>query len=124
MTKTTTALSQEFKEYNGAMAKLNIYGSTLDTLNSGYYVITLTTKTWYIGHRKNFSRNPQAVETEIITARQYACYVTSIGFFRDRVGKAYTAAGYIPVRLTCYSPDRTIKIERTFAVALDKPPWE
>ena len=123
-TTNTAALSQEFKAYNGAMAKLNIYGSTLDDLNSGHYVIRLTTKTWYLGGRKSFSRNPQRVETEEVTARQYACYVSSVGFFRDRVGKAHTPAGFIPVRLTCYSPDRTIKIERTFTVALDKPPWD
>jgi hypothetical protein len=115
-TTNTLALSQEFSQYNRSMAKIGIYGSTLDALNDGSYAITLTTKTWYRGEHKAFSRSPQVTETGKITARQYACYVSSIGFFRDRVSKAYTAAGFIPVRLTCYSPDRAIKIERTFSV--------
>jgi hypothetical protein len=118
-TMNTTALSQEFKGYSRSMAKIGIYGSTLDTLNDGSYDITLTTKTWYRGERKAFSKNPQVTETGKISARQYACYVSSVGFFRDRVNKAYTAAGFIPVRLTCYSPDRAIKIERVFCFALD-----
>ena len=116
--ETKTMLSQEFKEYNKEMAKLNVYGSTLDTLDSGSYDIKLTTKTWYLEDRKSFSKKPQMIESEDITARQYACYISSVGFFRDRIGKGYTYVGFIPVRLTCYSPDKTIKIERTFHIAL------
>jgi hypothetical protein len=110
MTMTKTALSQEFQEYNRTMAKLNVYGSTLDALNSGYYVITLTTRTWNLGGRKSFSRSPQSVEKSKITARQYACCVTSVGF--------------VPVQLTCTSPDRATKIERTFSITHDTPPWD
>ena len=120
----TNALSQEFKDYNRAMAKVNVYGSTLDSLNSGDYTIVLTTRTWHIESRKNFSKNPQSVETENITARQYACYITSIGFFGDRVGMGYTPVGYIPTNLTCKSPNRDIKIERTFSITPDTPPWD
>jgi len=112
----TATLSQEFKEYNGAMAKLNVFGSTLDDLNNGNYIITLATRIWYLRNLKNFSKNPQAVEIEKITARQYACYISSVGFFNDRVKMNYTPIGIIPTRLTCYSPDRSIKIERTFHV--------
>ena len=124
MENTTTALSQEFASYNRQMAKWGVYGSTLDTLNNGNYAITLTTKTWNLGGRKCFSRDPQSVETETITARQYACYISSVGFFRDRVSSGYTPVGYIPVRLTCYSPDRIIKIDRYFYIEIDKPPWD
>ena len=111
-------LSQEFKEYNREMSQYGVYGSTLDDLDSGSYDIMLTTKTWYLEDRKSFSKKPQMNESEDITARQYACYISSIGFFLDRVGKGYTYVGFIPVRLTCYSPDITIKIERTFHIAL------
>jgi hypothetical protein len=112
----TITLSQEFKEYNLAMAKLKVYGSTLDDLNNGNYIITLTTKIWHLGGCKYFPKQPSEVETEEITARQYACYVSSVGFFNDRVSMNYTPVGFIPTRLTCYSPDRNIKIERTFNV--------
>jgi hypothetical protein len=117
------ALSQEFADYNRTMARLNVYGSTLDALNGGGYTITLTTRTWNKGSRQAFARNPDTTETESITARQYACFVSSVGFFRDRVSNGYTPVGYVPVRLTCYSPDRTTMIERTFRIVYDTPPW-
>ena len=123
MTNTTT-LSQEFRSYNKSMAKLGVSGSTLDDLSNSDYTIMLTTKTWHLEHRKSFSKKPQSVKSESITARQYACYISSIGFFRDRVGRDYTPIGYVPTRLTCHSPDRTIKIERSFRIAQDKPPWD
>jgi hypothetical protein len=116
MNNDTTVLSQEFKNYNSILAKLQVFGSMLDDFNNGNYVITLTTKIWYLESRKDFSKIPQSIEAEEITARQYACYITSIGFFNDRVSRSYTPVGIIPVRLTCYSPDRNIKIERTFSV--------
>ena len=124
MKNITIALSQEFKEYNHSMSKLNVYGSTLDTLDSGSYTITLTTKTWDLGSRKGFSKNPQSTETEIITARQYACFVSSIGFFNDRTNNGYTPVGFIPVRLTCYNPSKTMKIQRCFHIVYDTPPWD
>ena len=116
MKENTIILSQEFREYNKAMAKFNVYGSMLDELNSGSYKITLTTKTWQLENRKCFSKKPQSVETEEITARQYACYITSIGFFKDRVSHGYTPIGFIPLRLTCYSPNRAVKIDRLFSI--------
>ena len=109
-------LSQEFSVYNRAMAEVNVFGSTLDNLNNGDYAITVTTKTWYKEQRARFPAVPQLIETEEITARQYACYISSIGFFKDEVGMGRTPVGTIPTRLTCYSPDRRIKVERTFTV--------
>ena len=93
-----------------------MFGSTLDDLNSNEYDKTLITKTWFLENRTSFSKKPQEIEYDEITARQYACYISSIGFFNDRVGMAYTPVGIIPMRLTCYSPDRSIKIERTFSI--------
>ena len=109
-------LSQEFKGYNKTMAKVNVSGSTLDTLNGAGYTITMTENRYTLGGRKGFPKKPQESITETITARQYACYITSIGFFKDRVTKGYTAAGYIPTKLTCTSPDGTLKIERLFKI--------
>jgi len=111
-----TLLSQEFKQYSKAMAKINVYGSTLDTLDTKEYKITLIENRYTRNDQKLFSRNPQEVTTKTITARQYACYITSIGFFKDRVYKNYTPVGYIPTRLTCINPDRTLKIVRTFKI--------
>jgi len=110
------SLSQEFKEYNKTMAKYGLYGSILDDLNNGDYEITLTTKIWHLENRKRFSDNPQNVITAKITARKYACYISSVSFFKDRVGMSYTPVGYIPTRLTCYNADRNRKIERIFDV--------
>ena len=111
-------LSREFADYNKAMAKVNVYGSTLDTLNNGSYRIIMTQNDYYLEGRKAFSRKPQKTEIQEITARQYACYISSIGFFGDRISKAYTAVGFIPVQLTCINPSRTHKIERRFKIEI------
>ena len=97
------------------MDKLGLYGAALDILADSYR-ITMTENYYHLGERKAFPRKPQQSETYQISARNYACYVTSIGFFRDRVTKEYTGAGYIPVKLTCVNPDRTMKIERIFKI--------
>ena len=108
-------LTQEFKEYRNTLNKLGLHGATLDLLADDYK-ITMTENYYELGERKAFPRKPQRSETRQISARNYACYVTSIGFFRDRVIKGYTGAGYIPIKLTCTNPDRTLKIERIFQI--------
>ncbi|MCL2321831.1 MAG: hypothetical protein FWC47_06970 [Oscillospiraceae bacterium] len=115
-------LSQEFKEYNKYLSKLGVYGSMLDELNNGNYIITMTTNHYYLEHRKSFSKKPQRNETKIITPRNYACYITSIPFFKDRIKNSYTTAGYLPTSLICYSPDRTYKVERIFKIEYKTEP--
>jgi len=114
-------LSEEFKDYKKQMDKVNVSASVLETLDGGGYTITMTENRYALGSRKAFPKKPQETVTENITARQYACYISSIGFFKDRVTLGNTAAGYIPIRLTCVNPDRSLKIERTFKIEYAPP---
>lgn len=115
MTTTKTRLSEEFKEYEKFFNKYNLSGGKLNDLDENYQII-MTENRYELGNRKNFPKKPTETKTEVITARNYACYITSIGFFKDRVEKEYTCAGYIPTRLTCKNPDNTLKIERIFYI--------
>lgn len=112
----TLYLSEEFKEYRKTLHKIGMDGYDLDTLDNGKYEITLIENRYEKLGRKHFPKNPTTTETSTITARQYACYITSIGFFRDRVVKGYTPAGNIVTRLTCQNPDKTLKVERIFRI--------
>ena len=107
MTSYNYDLSREFAPYNKAMAKRNVYGSTLDSMNydinNGKIQIVMTEKRFEKAGRKNFPKKPTEERTEEISARSYACYISSIGFFGDRVGMNYTRYGYIPTRLTSVS---------------------
>ena len=114
-------LSQEFKDYKKMMDKVNVTASVLDTLDGGGYTITMTENRFTLGSRKAFPKKPQETIMENITARQYACYISSIGFFKDRVTQGNTPAGYIPTRLTCKNPDGTLKIERNFKIVYTPP---
>jgi len=107
---------EEFAEYRDIMEKYNVYGSTLNQLDSGDYKITLTEQRFEKLGRKNFPRKATEEKTEVIQAINYGRYISSIGFFRDRVEQSYTFAGYIPMRLTSVSPDREIKIVRKFYI--------
>ena len=65
--------------------------------------------------RKTFPTTP--TEAEVIdhwTTEQYLNCITSIPFFRDRVEKGYTPYGYVPIKLTSYSPDGNEKWVRRF----------
>ena len=91
------ALSKEFEQYNKEMANVNVYGTTLDHIDkeveAGELVIEMTEKRYEKGNRKGFPRKPTEETKEIIDARQYACYVSSIGFFKDKVSMGYTFFG-------------------------------
>ena len=101
------ALSKEFEQYNKEMANVNVYGTTLDHIDkeveAGELVIEMAEKRYEKGNRKGFPRKPTEETKEIIDARQYACYVSSIGFFKDKVSMGYTFFGYIPVGLKAIS---------------------
>ena len=107
MTNTTILLSEEFAQYNKEMAKRNVYGSTLDSMardvENGSIVIEMTEKRYKKNGRKNFPAKPTEEHTEVIGARNYACYISSIGFFGDRVGMSYTKYGRIPTTITSIS---------------------
>ena len=106
-------ISVEFQGYEEALKKHNIYLSDFDILNE-YYEITLIEKTYKKLGRKNFPKKPTEEKNEKISARQYACYMSSIGFFGDRVYMGYEQWGYKPYRIVCTSPDNETKIERIF----------
>ena len=110
-------LSAEFKEYNNTMKKAGIDSWLFDEINqflkSGGK-LTVTCNRYEKLGRKNFPKTPTISETEIIDARNYACYISSIGVFKDRIYKNYTYCGYIPTRITCINPDNSVKIERIF----------
>ena len=78
------------------------------------YKITMTQEIYKKLGRKYFPRKATETETRDINARQLACYLSSISFFKDRIEKNYTAAGYIVTKLTSISPDKEIKIIRKF----------
>lgn len=106
-------ISEEFKNYAEVIKKHNLYLSDFDTLEQNY-TITMTQNTYEKLGRKNFPRKATSTETQEISARQYACYMTSIGFFGDRVEKTYTEFGFKPYKLVCKSPNEEKKIERIF----------
>lgn len=110
------SLSKEFAGYKKQVEKCGLYLSKLDELNE-FYTITLTEEHYKKLGRKNFPKNPTTTETKEITARQFACYITSIGFFGDRITKNYTQLGYVVTELTCKSPDDELKIVRKFKYA-------
>ena len=106
-------ISEEFKNYGEAIKKHNLYLSDFDNLEQNY-VITMTENVFEKLGRKHFPRKATATETKEITARNYACYMTSIGFFGDRVEKTYTEFGYKPYRIVCTNPSGEKKVERIF----------
>ncbi|MCM1233873.1 MAG: hypothetical protein NC489_27515 [Ruminococcus flavefaciens] len=110
-------LGREFAEYDTTFKKLGIDSYLFERINAfiadGGHLTVISNRYEKLG-RKNFPKNPTETETEEINARNYACYLSSIGFFGDRVYKSYTYCGYIPTRLTCVSPDSETKIERIF----------
>lgn len=110
-------LSTEFKEYNKTMKRAGIDSFLFDTINqflkSGGK-LEVTSNRYEKQGRKNFPKNPTTTEKEVISARNYACYMSSIGFFGDKVYKSYTYCGYIPTRIVCKNPDNTVKVERIF----------
>ena len=115
MKNTVLVLRDEFKDYSKQLAKLNVYGSDIDYLE-GFTKITITEEVFEKLGRKNFPRKATSTEVKETTARQYLCYLTSIGFFGDRVEKSYTVAGYIPTKLSCTSPNKEKKITRSFKI--------
>ena len=112
MTTNNIKVSEEFKEYEKLFKKYNLFLSDFNTLEN--YTITMTENRYEKQGRKNFPQKPTTTKTENITVRQYACYMSSIDFFNDRVEKTYTSFGYKPYRLTCKNPSNDLKIERIF----------
>lgn len=111
-------LCKEFSEYNKIMSKkADITSELFEDINAflakGGHLTVICNRYEKQG-RKNFPKNPTTTKTEEIDARNYACYLSSIGFFGDRIFKSHTYFGYVPTRLTYIIPDGEIKVERIF----------
>ena len=103
---------QYFKEmesrYSNEFKKAGITADKLYSLQE-YYTITETVTVYENGKKK-----PVSEETKVTCANSLACIVSSVSFFRDRIGKNYTMAGYMPVRFTATSPDKSKKVVRRY----------
>ena len=106
-------ISEEFKGYKEEIKKCGLSLYDLDNIAANYKV-TMTQETYEKLGRKNFPRKATETETTVINARQLACYLSSISFFKDRIEKNYTTAGYIVTKLTSISPNKEIKFIRRF----------
>ena len=63
----------------------------------------------------NFKRKPDTIERETVSGEFYENFIRSVTFFNGFCGgtcrayKAYTAAGYIPVKVVTVNPGKTEK---------------
>ena len=112
-------LSDNFKNYSKLFKKYGITPGDIDDMNynisSGRYTMecTVTKYTKQPGY-KTFSGANIENETFNISAEFYYNCITGIQFFHDKVTMGYTYAGNIITSLTCYNPDKTVKMIRTF----------
>lgn len=81
----------------------------------GGYKITMR-KVVYDKHGSRWKET--STETQDVSGEFYYNCLSAIPFFKDRVEQAYTYAGYIPVKLVCYSPNKMIKIVHEFNIDL------
>lgn len=93
--------------YNKEFKKCNINASKLCELQEHY---TITEKYTKKDGRKIITQNEK-----VISAEWYANVITGIGFFHDRVEKAYTMAGYLAVRLTAKNPYSNERVIREYS---------
>ena len=105
------------------MKKINMYGLNESVLKGlEQYKITLMTKRYErTSSGKSWKRNPVETNEEVISPEEFENIISGISFSRslggfEKVTKGYTIAGYIPVELSSTSPDKKIKIVRTFKV--------
>ena len=105
------------------MKKINMYGlnkSVVEGLKQ--YKITLITKKYErTSSGKSWKKNPVETNEEVISPEEFENIISGISFSRslggfERVTKGYTIAGYIPKQVTSISPDKEVKIVRSFKV--------
>ena len=109
-------LYKEFKQYDKVTARVNVDSSTYEKINeyikNGGKVFVTVERFARVGGK--YSRRSMESETRCISAREYACIMSSIGFFKSRCTLGYTYLGHIPTKITDYSPDKSCKLVRTF----------
>lgn len=114
-------LSDNYKEYSNLFKKYGITPSDIDFIdykvNNGQYSIVFTeTKYTKQPGYKTFSGANVETTTNNINAEYYFNCITGIAFFHDKVEKRNTYLGNLISRLTCYNPDKTVKVVREFKI--------
>jgi hypothetical protein len=104
--KTYTEFCELVNSYKKAFKKCNVNASVLCDLQNNYVITETIT---YKEGRKVSSR-----ETKVISTEYFGNVLTAALFFNDRIEKAYTIAGYIPVKLTAVSPDKKTRVIREY----------
>jgi hypothetical protein len=82
---------------------------------------TLTTARFELKYGTKNSWKFIDMDVTEIEREEYDNIVHASPFFRrlggsETIVKGYTCAGYLPVRITSKSPDRTLKTVRTFSI--------
>ncbi len=100
----------EFKEivtnYQKYFDRCGLTAGILYDLQSGYQITETTTH--YSGRKVTDQK------TIVISAEYLANAVSAIGFFGDRVSRAYCHAGYIVDELKCKCPYSNERIKRQY----------
>lgn len=105
--KNYNEFSQLVDSYINHFAKCNVTASKLTDLQKNY-TITET-------YTKKINNKIVEKETKTVTAEYYANIISGCGFFRDRITKAYTQAGYIAVRFFARNPwDTSVTVSRDY----------
>ena len=105
------------------MKKINMYGLNESVLKGlEQYKIILTTERYEkTSSGKSWKKNPVKTNEEVISPEEFENIISGISFSRslggsEKVTKGYTIAGYIPKQVTSISPDKEVKIVRSFKV--------
>lgn len=93
--------------YRNSFKKCNVTASTLCNLQSNY---TITEKL-----TRKEGRKITQQKTENVSAEYFAYVIASVGFFHDRVEKAYTMPGYLSVKFTAKNPYANESVIREYA---------
>lgn len=100
--------------------KTSYYNFMFSYIDSNNLIIEHTKKVFSSTPGGNFRSRPYKEYTETVTPLFYQNFVQSIPFFNGfgggscRAYSNYTAAGYIPTKITTISPDRKTKNVDTF----------
>lgn len=86
-----------------------------------FAIIKTVTKYTRTASGKSWKSKPEYVEEEIVSADHYTNYIQSIPFFNNygysaycRAEHNYTAAGYLPTKVTSVSPFQEVKLVAEF----------
>ena len=110
---------EEYKEYNKVFEKYGVsipeMANMQAEIEEGKYRVVVTSEKFHRTASGRWQSKPFETETKEIDARNYINIISAIPLFKDRVKKAYTKYGYLPIELTCISwGTAETKARRTF----------